>query len=1080
MALSVEASGEEGINLNYQWQFSADGATWADCTGVTAKTATYTFTMSLETAGKYRCIVSDATGTSVTSSEAVVKLPEAPVVTGNQVKVVKSNGADFAMFKTSESKVVQDGEELEITLSTKNVSFDKIYFGYKDDELKESVANGTEANGEWSFTFHLPASAKGTTIPVTLGKPDGSWYSNQYLWMYIPDEGITELPSAADAVKVIAGGTGAAYNDFNIVSSKAVLKGKNVILTLNVKGQKWTRLYQGVQADADKTSAVNGVYRAEDDTTTFTLTVPAEKQGMNLAVTPGTASAWMSWARDLYINVPNLEGKANVTENGVYDLYGSAYPTSSYASLNFERGSSISINGDTATVTMVTQASAYDKLYLGTVSDADSVKDAGAISAEDKSEIASGYKTFTFTIPTKDLGKEINYVVHIQKSNKWAEKQSTFYINGILPKTGELPTPDPDPTPDPEPGTKVPADGIYSIQVDSSASMFRVIGCELTVKNGKMKAVLTLSGTGYGYLYVGTKEQAAAADKSSWIPFQTKMTENGEKYTYEIPVESLDKKIAVAAYSIKNKIWYDRMLTFKSDTLVKTGDIGKDDQGNDSKPSNPTKPTTPSTKPSNGSNGKNDGKADHESKYEADTSGSTGRVDSTTALKDGVYTPDRFTWSGGTGKVRITCNKVTIKNGQAYATLVFSSDHYQYVKANGNTYYTTKSGGTATVVIPIALNKNNKILGMTDKMSVAHEIEYSIFVYLAAAGNGTTVGENSNKTLDEKAPEIMGLEYQSETELEYAEYFKIYHYDQGIVLLEVDMTKDTARDPEKTSKETSEDTEKEVSKSDKKDSTENKSSKSDAAEEESGDSTSDQNGVSEEELAAELYKGNVVKYLLVPEDVEVPVGLDQDMIIVKMPADKTYVASDEILEQMKELDLLDSVAAVGMEQKACTVPEIAEKMQVNEDEDEADAEVIYGGSFEKPELKALVKKEVSLALLPGELLPRDAEDAEKNDDAKTDSTKKDSAKTEDKKTKEQSTGDSDELTVEEQTERLEEITEKFALLGIPVIIDRSADEKTELAQYEWIKVYGVLFGCEEKMDKMFEKAVDEAGVQENQ
>lgn len=52
-------------------------------------------------------------------------------------------------------------------------------------------------------------------------------------------------------------------------------------------------------------------------------------------------------------------------------------------------------------------------------------------------------------------------------------------------------------------------------------------------------------------------------------------------------------------------------------------------------------------------------------------------------------------------------------------------------------------------------------------------------------------------------------------------------------------------------------------------------------------------------------------------------------------------------------------------------------MQVNEDEDEADAEVIYGGSFEKPELKALVKKEVSLALLPGELLPRDAEDAEK-------------------------------------------------------------------------------------------------------
>ena len=50
------------------------------------------------------------------------------------------------------------------------------------------------------------------------------------------------------------------------------------------------------------------------------------------------------------------------------------------------------------------------------------------------------------------------------------------------------------------------------------------------------------------------------------------------------------------------------------------------------------------------------------------------------------------------------------------------------------------------------------------------------------------VSTSSNQKLDEKAPEIMGLEYQSETKLDYAEYFKIYHYDQGIALLEIDMT----------------------------------------------------------------------------------------------------------------------------------------------------------------------------------------------------------------------------------------------------------------------------------------------------
>ena len=105
-------------------------------------------------------------------------------------------------------------------------------------------------------------------------------------------------------------------------------------------------------------------------------------------------------------------------------------------------------------------------------------------------------------------------------------------------------------------------------------------------------------------------------------------------------------------------------------------------------------------------------------------------------------------------------------------------------------------------------------------------------------------------------------------------------------------------------------------------------SKVDASVEESA--ASDNNGTSEQDLAAELYKGNVVKYLIVPEDVEVPVGLEQDMIIVKKPTDHTYAESDEILNMMKDLDLLDNVAAVGMKSKDCTVSEIADKMKAKE------------------------------------------------------------------------------------------------------------------------------------------------------
>ena len=71
------------------------------------------------------------------------------------------------------------------------------------------------------------------------------------------------------------------------------------------------------------------------------------------------------------------------------------------------------------------------------------------------------------------------------------------------------------------------------------------------------------------------------------------------------------------------------------------------------------------------------------------------------------------------------------------------------------------------------------------------------------------------------------------------------------------------------------------------------------------------------------------------------------------------------------------------------------------------------------------------------------------------------------------------LTVEEQTERFEEQTGNLAMFGIPVILDRSADEKTDLGKLEWIKVYGVLFGCEEKTDQLYETAVKEAAQQEN-
>lgn len=141
------------------------------------------------------------------------------------------------------------------------------------------------------------------------------------------------------------------------------------------------------------------------------------------------------------------------------------------------------------------------------------------------------------------------------------------------------------------------------------------------------------------------------------------------------------------------------------------------------------------------------------------------------------------------------CDKVTVKNGQAYATIRFVSSsgnppQYSYVKASGNTYY---SNDGSTFTIPVELNKNNRILGMTTKMSSAHEIEYIIFVQLKTNANNQK-DNTDGKTLSTEAPEIMGLTFQEEIKLEHAQYLKLFRYEGNIVLAEIDVISDTVLD----------------------------------------------------------------------------------------------------------------------------------------------------------------------------------------------------------------------------------------------------------------------------------------------
>ena len=934
---------------------SAKKKTWAD------KTVTIHSTAAIPT------VTPEPTEPPAPSETPGDDSSETPVSV--EAPVVKDNGQAFKMFLISEATMINKGDKLVLTLKTNNTSFDKLYFGNNDDLAKAPVIQGMqEANDGFSFAFEVDADKAGTTVPIVLGKKDGTWYTKQQLYFVIPG---TKTPDVTPTPEPT------------------------------------------VTPEPTETPAP-------------TATPTPEPSKVPNGIYSGTAETGAQMFKVVAVELTVKDGdmKAKITLSGV----------------------------------------AYDYLYMGTPEEA---------AAADKSAWIAGIGTADYTtddgqtktgmqyeIPVAALDQPLTVASHSEKRDKWYARTITI-ASASLKKTSDLPADE----------TNKIADGIYEATAETGAAMFKVVKVKLTAKDGKMTALITLSGVGYNYLYLGTAADAAA-DKSAWIASkgEGEYTLNGETKTglqFEIPVEALDQGLAVAAHAVKSGKWFDRTITIASSSLKKTGDLPSDDS-NDPKPTivptkTPTvspsetpvvKPTTtptatptaaPTQKPA-------DTKPEQESKYESDLSGGTSKVDSATTLADGVYTPDGFSFSGGSGKVTISCSKITVTNGQAYATIAFSSPYYGYVKANGNKYMANVSGGSSIFTIPVELNKNNTIIGMTTRMSVAHEISYNIFISLAAAKKGgstssstgfvkadgtTSTISTDNSKLDTTAPEIMGLEYKAETKLAYAEYFKMYHYDEGITLLEIDMTKDTERDPEKQTED------------DKKAEDTNTAAAEDTAaatDEEEAAAASDSKKTSTEkakdltEKTKELYEGNVVKYLIVPKDVEIPAGLDKDMIVIQLPVEKTYVASEDALKLLDEqLDAAESIKAVGMEQKDCQIENIAKAME--------DKKISFDGAFDDLDYKALVKDEIDFAILPSEFLPGNAKD-EKADEDKT-----------------------PEELLKEENERLSDTAERLATLTIPMLVDRSADEKTDLAKAEWLKVYGVIFGCEDQANELFQQMV---------
>ena len=226
-----------------------------------------------------------------------------------------------------------------------------------------------------------------------------------------------------------------------------------------------------------------------------------------------------------------------------------------------------------------------------------------------------------------------------------------------------------------------------------------------------------------------------------------------------------------------------------------------------------------------------------------------GALAEASAIPEGEYAPDGFTFSGGTGKVTISCPMITVENGAVTARLVFSSPNYPTVTVDGAAYTATHEGKTSVFVIPAVVNADMTVVGTTTAMSQPHDIEYTIHIWVGqtppedASGDEDDVHvERAAVSLDDREKELPGLTWQSEMPLKYAHEFAVDYYEGGYKLLTI------------------------------------------------GD-------------------GN--RYLVVPEGGDVPGGLDGDVKIIRQPLKNVYLAATAAMALFDAVDGLDAITLSG-------------------------------------------------------------------------------------------------------------------------------------------------------------------------
>ena len=173
-----------------------------------------------------------------------------------------------------------------------------------------------------------------------------------------------------------------------------------------------------------------------------------------------------------------------------------------------------------------------------------------------------------------------------------------------------------------------------------------------------------------------------------------------------------------------------------------------------------------------------------------------------------------------------------------------------------------------------------------------------------------------------------------------------------------------------------------------------------------------------------IHTMNGESFLLVPEGMEIPDGLSEDIVVIKKPTGNIYLAATSAMGLFAELEKGEAVKFSGTKADDWHIGYARNAME--------NGTMLYAGKYREPDYEMLLENECALSI--------------------------------------QST----------MIDHSPEVKDKLNELGIPVFVDYSSYESHPLGRSEWIKVYGEMTDTSELARQLFEAQSDElSGISEN-